>query len=154
PEDLARLAECHERSGRLDDAAATWRRLDGPEPRRRLALILRAAGKPAELAKSLEALAQDAASPAERAATLREAATLYLTAGDQAQAARCARAAQEIDPGEPESLRVLAQALSPPKLAALASKLAVSAPPAARAALHLAVADAAGESELGADALT
>src|SRR5262249_5520272 len=131
-----------------------WRRLDGPEPRRRLAMLLRAAGKPAELARTLEELAKDAPSPADRAAALREAATLHLSAGDRALAAECARAAQEIDPGEPESLRVLAQALSPQELAALASQLALAAPPAARAALHLAVAEAAGESELAADALS
>jgi tetratricopeptide (TPR) repeat protein len=153
PEDIARLAECHERTGHLDEAAVTWRRLSTPEARKRLSMLLRAAGKPAELARTLEQLAQDAPSPAERAITLREAGALYLAAGESERAASCAHAAQQIDPGEAESLRILAQTLSPSELAALASQLSVSAPPPGRVALHLAVADAAGETDLGAEAL-
>ncbi|HEY3354566.1 MAG TPA: tetratricopeptide repeat protein, partial [Polyangia bacterium] len=152
PEDQARLAECLERLGRTDEAAALWRELEEVAPlraraRARLMAIYRAAGQEHELAAALERAAADeteAADPRGRAAALDEAAALHLAAGDHAAAARCAAAALGADPG-PVDLEPLLRAVgeSVTEAAAQLAALAASVAPPRRAALHAALAAAA-----------
>jgi tetratricopeptide (TPR) repeat protein len=166
PEDLARLAEAHERNGRLDDAAALWRELEQVGPlraraRARLVSLYRAAGAERELAAALERAAEDEAGDPDtvgRATAYREAAALHLAAGDAAWAVRCARQALALDDGAAD-LDLLSRALGGDvaRVAEEIERLAGGAPPARRVALATALAalaEKAGDSAVAMRALT
>jgi tetratricopeptide (TPR) repeat protein len=155
--DLVALAEACERLGRVDEAGRAWQRLgegsSAPEARRRLVALWRNAGRPFELAQALEQHAADLTSASERAALLSEAAALHLAVGDAEAATRAARAAQDIAPGESETLGVLAGTLPEAEMVELAERLSTAAPPGLRAQAWLLVADSVGKTERGAAAL-
>src|SRR5207245_2533088 len=86
------------------------------------AALQRAAGGGEALLRTLERLAADeTTAEGERAAALREAATLHAAAGHPDEAARCARAVLELAPGDLAMVALLARLIPPESLAALVS---------------------------------